>query len=145
MTDEKRRSQVILIEDNPADVYLVREALVAGNLDCELTVIESFEAAIQAIQSNTLPPLEAFLIDLNLRTGSGLDILDAIRRSDDLRHTAVAILTSSDSPRDRDAAVRLGANLYVRKPTELDSFLNEVAGAIATLTAGPARLAAATY
>jgi two-component system, chemotaxis family, response regulator Rcp1 len=121
----------------------VREALRACNLDCELTVIQSFESAIQAVQSGTLPPLDAFLIDLNLRTGSGLDILDAIRRSDGFRGTAVAILTSSDSPRDREAAIQLGANLYIRKPTELDSFLTEVGYAIAELTRGPEQVAVA--
>ena len=143
MTDGKRRSHVALIEDNPADVYLVREALRACNLNCELTVFQTFETAIDAVQSGTLAHLDAFLIDLNLRTGSGLDILDAIRRSEGLQRTAVGIFTSSDSPRDRDAANQLGANLYIRKPTELDSFLAEVGYAIASLTGEAERRAAA--
>ena len=143
MTDTKRSSRVVLIEDNPADIYLVREALRACNLLCDLTVFQTFESAIEALRSGTLHKLDAFLIDLNLRTGSGLDILDEIRRSDSFRSTAVAILTSSDSPRDRDAATQLGANLYIRKPTELDDFLNEVGSAIAKLTSEPERLAAA--
>ena len=143
MTDTIRRTHVALIEDNPADVYLVREALRACNLNCELTVFQTFESAIEAVHSGALATLDAFLIDLNLRTGSGLDILNAIRRSDALRRTAVAILTSSDSPRDRDAAIQLGANLYIRKPTELDSFLHEVGRAIVSLTAGYEKRAAA--
>ena len=143
MTDGKRRSHVALIEDNPADVYLVREALRACNLNCDLTVFQTFEAAIDAVRSGTLAKLDAFLIDLNLRTGSGLDILEAIRGSEELRRTAVGIFTSSDSPRDRDAATQLGANLYIRKPTELDSFLAEVGYAIASLTGEAERSAAA--
>src|SRR5919107_1680650 len=100
MTDENLRSHVALIEDNPADVYLVREAVKERNLDCELTVFPTFEAAIEAVQSGAIRKPDAFVIDLNLRTGSGLEILDAIRRNEGLRNTAVAILTSSDSPRD---------------------------------------------
>jgi two-component system, chemotaxis family, response regulator Rcp1 len=143
MTDSNRRSHVALIEDNPADVYLVREALRAFDLNCELTVFQTFETAIEAIKSGVLVDLDAFLIDLNLRTGSGLDILDVIRRSEEFRRTAVAIFTSSDSPRDRDAAIQLGANLYIRKPTELDSFLTEVGYAIRRLTGGTEQRAAA--
>lgn len=143
MADSNRRSHVALVEDNPADVYLVREALRAFNLNCELTVFQTFETAIEAVQSGVMADLDAFLIDLNLRTGSGLDILDAIRRSEEFCRTAVAIFTSSDSPRDRDAAIQLGANLYIRKPTELDSFLTEVGCAIRSLTGGAEQRAAA--
>jgi CheY-like chemotaxis protein len=143
MTDTRRSSHVVLIEDNPADIYLVREALRACNILCELTVFQTFESAIEAVKSGTLPNLDAFLIDLNLRTGSGLDILEEIRRSESFRSTAVAILTSSDSPRDRDAALQLGANMYIRKPTELDPFLNEIGCAVAKLTSEPEQLAAA--
>ena len=53
--------------------------------------------------------------------------------------SAVAILTSSDSPRDRDAAIGLGANLYIRKPSDLDSFLAEVGHAIVKLAGGTER------
>jgi two-component system, chemotaxis family, response regulator Rcp1 len=144
MADANRRSQVALIEDNPADVYLVREALRVLNLNCELTVYPTFEGAIEAVQSGALSQPDAFVIDLNLRTGSGLDILEAIRRDEGLRDTAVAILTSSDSPRDRAAANQLGANLYIRKPSELDSFLHEVGSAIAELTGGSHQCAASS-
>ncbi|HYP06740.1 MAG TPA: response regulator [Bryobacteraceae bacterium] len=143
MAEEQRATLVALIEDNPADVYLVREALRAKNLNCELTVFQSFEDALTAIESGAIIAPDAFIIDLNLRTGSGLDILEAIRGSEPLRKASIAILTSSDSPRDREAAIRLGANLYVRKPNELDGFLDEVGQAITTLTGGKERLATA--
>lgn len=143
MTEENRRSRVALIEDNPADVYLVREALRERNLPCELIVISTFESAIEAVRSGSLAPPDAFIIDLNLRTGSGLEILGAIRAEESLKHTAVAILTSSDSPRDRAAANQLGANLYIRKPSDLDSFLNEVGNAIVELTGRLPRCATA--
>ena len=133
MSTDNRRPQVALIEDNPADVYLVREAMRANGLDYELRVIDSFEDAIDAVVTGGMSAMDALLIDLNLRTGSGLDILDAIRRSADVRDVPVAIFTSSDSPRDRQAAHELGANLFIRKPTDLDGFLEEVAAVFARL------------
>jgi two-component system, chemotaxis family, response regulator Rcp1 len=142
MSTGSRQVQVALIEDNPADVYLVREAMRANGLDYELMVIDNFEDAIDAVVSGGMSTVDALLIDLNLRTGSGLDILDAIRRSADVRNTPVAIFTSSDSPRDRQAAHELGANLFIRKPTDLDGFLNEVANVFGHLIGGRSKVSA---
>jgi two-component system, chemotaxis family, response regulator Rcp1 len=142
MSTESRRLLVVLIEDNPADVYLVREAMRANGLDHELKVIDNFEDALCAVGNGEMSTVDALLIDLNLRTGSGLDILDAIRRSADIRDIPVAIFTSSDSPRDRQAARALGANLFIRKPTDLDGFLSEVATVFGRLMDGGSKVSA---
>jgi DNA-binding response OmpR family regulator len=144
MSKDGRRPLVALIEDNPADVYLVREAMRANGLDYELKVIDNFEDAIDAVVTGGMSAVDALLIDLNLRTGSGLDILDAVRRTADVQDTPVAIFTSSDSPRDRQAARELGANLFIRKPTDLDAFLAEVATVFARLMGGSKVSATAT-
>jgi CheY-like chemotaxis protein len=62
------------------------------------------------------------LLDLNMPKRSGGEVLDRIRR-DVKRDIPVIILTSSDSPTDREEALRLGATCYIRKPTGLDEFL----------------------
>jgi CheY-like chemotaxis protein len=64
------------------------------------------------------------VLDLNLPKSDGNDVLKAIRETEDLRDVPVVILTSSDSPKDRDAAERLGANGYITKPSDLDEFLS---------------------
>ena len=74
-----RCNRVLLIEDNPADVFLVREAIRCRPIDCDLEVVETFEGAMDVVKSGSIPDIHAILIDLNLRTGSGLDVLNVVR------------------------------------------------------------------
>src|SRR4051794_38190215 len=97
-----RPCRVLLVEDNAADVFLVREAIKSSSLGCDLQVFQTFEQAMEWVTKGLLTDIDAILIDLNLRTGSGLEILNAIRASAVLKRAPVGILTSSDSPRDRD-------------------------------------------
>lgn len=130
---ERKVCHLVVIEDNAADIFLIEEAIRSHQIDCRNIVFESYEEAMHAIASGQLAEVDGMLIDLNLRTGSGLEILNALRASETLRRIPVAILTSSDSPRDREAALRLGADLYIRKPTGLDEFLGDVGGAVLQL------------
>ena len=66
---------------------------------------------------------ELILLDLNLPRVDGAQVLSHIRQTQAYKATPVIILTSSDSPRDRETALRLGASLYFRKPTDLTSFM----------------------
>ncbi len=121
--------RIFLAEDNPADVYLLREALgVEADADIELLVAHDGEEAMDYVYRRgrfaTLPKPDLIVLDLNLPKSDGSDILRAIRESSDLRMVPVVILTSSDSPRDRAAAERLGADGYITKPSDLDAFLS---------------------
>jgi CheY-like chemotaxis protein len=114
------------VEDNPADVGLVREALEEHSVDCELLLINNGEGAIRFIadaeaQGPSCPDL--IILDLNLPKKPGRDVLEKIRESQHWRHVPVVVVTSSDAPRDRDDAGRLGASRYVRKPSRLADFL----------------------
>jgi DNA-binding response OmpR family regulator len=64
------------------------------------------------------------LLDLNLPRHDGLEILRFIRETEVLTHLTVVILTSSDSPADTRAALDLGATSYIKKPSNLESFMN---------------------
>jgi len=130
---DHRPWDIVLIEDNPADVYLVQETLRTNQVDCNWIVFQTFEDAVTAISTNSVARADAMLIDVNLRTGSGLEILSAIRQSSGLKSAAVAILTSSDSPRDKEAAMALGADMFVRKPTSLDEFMQVISSAVLKL------------
>lgn len=119
---------IFLAEDNPADVYLLREALAACTSD-EITVVvaQDGEEALDFVGrrgpfENAVRP-DLIILDLNLPKSDGSDVLRGIRESNELRSVPVVILTSSDSPRDRAAAERLGANHYITKPSDLDAFL----------------------
>jgi DNA-binding response OmpR family regulator len=77
----------------------------------------------RADADDSAPCPELFLLDLNIPTKNGVEVLAYIRRSVRCRTTPVVIMTSSDSPRDRTVTQSLGANRYFRKPSDYDAFL----------------------
>jgi chemotaxis family two-component system response regulator Rcp1 len=120
--------RILLAEDNEGDVFLVRRALEKRGLKHELTLARNGEEALQLLdQAENDPKSEApdlILLDLNLPKVDGAQVLSRIRRTGAFSGVPVIILTSSDSPKDRESALELGANLYFRKPTDLQSFMH---------------------
>ena len=116
---------IMLVEDNPADVELVREALDSVNLSHVLQVAPDFENAKHQIDSisHGAPCPDVLLMDLNLPQGSGLELLRIFRANPKWQTVPVIVVSSSDSGRDRDLAARLGANHYFRKPIDLKEFM----------------------
>lgn len=126
--------KILLAEDNPADVYLIEEALREHKVPFELTVAEDGEAAIGMILDGTISP-NLILLDLNMPKRSGAEVLGRLRSKAAGAAIPVIVLTSSDSPTDREEALRLGATCYIRKPTGLDEFL-EIGATIKQLLRG---------
>jgi two-component system, chemotaxis family, response regulator Rcp1 len=130
MSSSPAVARVVLIEDNPADVYLVREAVRDRRIPCELVWLSTVDEALMVLVHEATCQPNAILLDLNLADGDGLMILQAIRQSHRLKNTPVAILTSSRSPRDMQEAQAMGANLYVFKPSDLEQFFADIAATI---------------
>jgi two-component system, chemotaxis family, response regulator Rcp1 len=120
-------SQIVLAEDNPADVWLVRDALREHDIHCELRVIADGEevlAFIDQLDSDTkLPCPDLFLLDLRLPKRDGVEILEYLRASERCRQTPVVVITSSDSIRDQRKAEKNAATRYFQKPTSLREFM----------------------
>jgi CheY-like chemotaxis protein len=118
MTDLVR---ILLAEDNPADVYLIEEALREHQVNFELLVARDGEEALSIIANSAQgnAPLDVMLLDLNMPKQSGSEVLEQLKGGP----IPIIVLTSSDSPADRTLAMALGATLYIRKPTCLDEFL----------------------
>lgn len=125
MTESPHR--IWIAEDNPADVYLIEEALRRHKCACRLTVADNGEDMLKMIAEigqdppTTCPDL--FLIDLNLPRRSGDEILARIRQNSRCAHVPVIVITSSDSPQDRARTRDLGASFYFRKPADLEKFM----------------------
>ena len=122
----KSRVHVLLAEDNPGDVFLVRRVLESSPIEFELHAVDDGEQAIRFIQSadeDTGPCPDLLLLDLNLPRKDGLEILKRLQQSPKCRSAKVIVLSSSDSPADLAEATRLGANRYFRKPASLEEFL----------------------
>jgi CheY-like chemotaxis protein len=118
-------NNVLLAEDNAADVYLIREALREHQVNCNLQVAADGQEVLEALKGQVTRPgdLKLIILDLNLPRHDGIEILEYLRDAG-LGHIPVVVLTSSDSQKDRDMAISLGAVRFLRKPSELEQFLN---------------------
>ncbi|GEM_PF-106110 len=119
-------ASIVLIEDNRADVGLVRDALEEHGVEGELIVLVDGERGIQFIEeveASTAATPHLIILDLNLPRRSGREVLTHLRQSVRCSQIPVVVLSSSDMRRDREEAARLGAIGYFCKPTSLDEFL----------------------
>jgi CheY-like chemotaxis protein len=118
---------ILLVEDNVADVFFVREALRCGGIENDLFVASDGETAIEFIERaetrRDSPCPQVILLDLNLPRRSGAEVLARISQSSRLAQVPVVIVTSSDAASDRAETARLGARRYFVKPRDLDEYL----------------------
>lgn len=123
-------TEILLVEDNPADVRLIEETFGATDRETRLhTASDGYEALhflkrAAAVESNALPELA--LIDLKLPGKDGCALLEAIRNDARLRRLPVIILTSSDTDVDISRCYEATANAYLTKPTTHDEFVSLV-------------------
>ncbi|MGA2883149.1 MAG: response regulator [Bryobacteraceae bacterium] len=119
--------RIWIAEDNPADVYLIEEALRRHKFAYLLTTADNGEDMLNRVALLDQSPAETcpdlFLIDLNLPRRSGDEVLARIRQSSRCSHVPVIVITSSDSPQDRSRTRELGASFYFRKPADLERFM----------------------
>lgn len=116
---------LLLAEDNPGDVFLVRRALDSASVPYDLLLARDGEEAISYITEADLGGrvIDLLLIDLNLPKHDGTEVLSYVRKSKALGTVPIIVLTSSDSPRDRDRCMDLGANQYFQKPSDLERYM----------------------
>jgi CheY-like chemotaxis protein len=120
------RLHIVLVEDNEADAYLVREALRRAELECVLDVFAHGDDAMQHVKSledpdsGSLPP-DIFILDLNLPGVGGQEILESIRLR--YRDIPVIIFTSSEVRADVQRALAAGASACLRKSSDLGQYL----------------------
>lgn len=127
----KRKVEIVLIEDNPADVELTLHALQRKNLANNVKVINDGEEALDYlfnvcnISDKTECPY-LILLDLKLPKVSGLELLKKIRSEERTKMIPVVVLTSSEEEKDRVESYKLGVNSYIVKPVEFESFAGVV-------------------
>jgi two-component system response regulator len=120
--------ELLIVDDNPADIALAREALYACAYRGEINSVEDGVEAIAFLNrrgnyENALKP-DLVLLDLNLPKRNGLSVLAAIRASPDLRRIPVIIFSTSQLSKDIARSYELGANCYVSKPGNLNEFFS---------------------
>ena len=127
MTARAGSLRIFLVEDNPADVYLIEQALREHGIAFDLEVAADGKQALSFLRSDvnvseaSRPAL--ILLDLNLPQHDGAEILQAIRQNHLLSSIPVVVLTSSSSQKDRVLAMQSGATRLFRKPSSLREFM----------------------
>lgn len=118
--------EILVAEDNPIDVALVREALKEQTLDCNLHVFPDGArtiAFLYELDARPEQPLDLILLDMHLPKYDGEEILRRLRSTENYAQTPVIVMTASDSPYDQDKAERHAALHYFLKPSNLTEFL----------------------
>ncbi len=119
--------EILLVEDNPADVDLTRLALKKAKMLNTLHVTMDGEAAMAFLLREgkyaLAPRPDLILLDLNLPKKNGMEVLAEIKNDEDLRRIPVVMVTSSEAETDILKAYDLHANSYVTKPVDLDQFM----------------------
>jgi len=117
---------ILLVEDSPVDVDLTLRAFARNRLANPMLVARDGEEAMAWIPRWEAgePRPAVILLDLNLPRVDGLTVLGALKAHPDLNRIPVVVLTTSREDRDINTAYNLGANSYIVKPVDFDSFMN---------------------
>jgi CheY-like chemotaxis protein len=122
--------EILLVEDNPGDVRLTREALRRGRVANTLHVVDDGDKALAFLRREgeyaDAPRPGVVLLDLNLPGLDGRDVLAAVKSDPALRRIPIIVLTTSSADRDVANSYDLGANCFISKPVALDEFLDVV-------------------
>jgi CheY-like chemotaxis protein len=119
---------LLIVDDNPADIALAREALAACSYHGRISsVVDGVEALAFLSRSGNFADAarpDLVLLDLNLPKRNGLAVLTAMKANQDLRHIPVVIFSTSKLGQDVARRYELGANCYVSKPGNLTEFFS---------------------
>jgi chemotaxis family two-component system response regulator Rcp1 len=130
MREVGRPIEILLVEDNPGDVRLTREALTANKVRNTLHVVADGVQALAFLRKQgkhaNAPRPNLILLDLNLPKKDGREVLAEIKGDGNLRRIPVVVLTTSGAEEDILKAYDLNANCYVTKPVNFDSFIQVV-------------------
>ncbi len=122
----EKRAKILLVEDNLADVELIREALSEIGSPARVSVARDGADAIAFLRREDphtqAPRPDLILLDLNLPKKNGHEVLAVIRGDDTLKGIPVIILTTSEAESDIVRSYATGANCYITKPPDLDGF-----------------------
>jgi len=122
--------EILLVEDNPGDIRLAKEALSESKLKNNLNVVMDGVEAIQYLKQEgkyadaVIPDI--ILLDLNLPRKNGVEVLQEIKSDDNLKYIPVVILTSSKADEDIFKTYNLHANCFITKPVDMFQFIHVV-------------------
>lgn len=124
---------ILLVEDSPEDYEATARAFGKSGLKNPIVRCEDGDTALDYLfrrgdyaDPETSPRPGVILLDLNLPGTDGREVLQEIKRHEQLRHIPVIVLTTSTDERDVDACYQSGANSYIQKPVDMDGFIRAI-------------------
>ncbi len=130
MTDPQAGIEVLLVEDDPGDVLMTREAFADHKVANRLSVVSDGVSALEFLRKEgehaEAPTPDLILLDLNLPRMDGREVLAAVKEDPRLRQIPVVVLTTSEAEEDVLRSYALHANAYVTKPVDFDRFIDVV-------------------
>jgi chemotaxis family two-component system response regulator Rcp1 len=127
MVNENRPVEILLVEDNPGDERLTREALKEGKVYSNLHWVKDGVEAMEFLRRQGkhagAPRPDIILLDLNLPKKDGREVLQDIKNDNELKRIPVVVLTTSKAEEDVLRTYNLHANCYVTKPVDLEKFI----------------------
>jgi CheY-like chemotaxis protein len=125
-----RSIEILLVEDNPADVRLTQEVFKEGKVKNQISVVWNGEEALAFLRREGryagVNRPDIIVLDLNLPRKDGREVLASIKSDPDLKRIPVVILTTSQAENDLLQSYNLYANCYIVKPVNLDHFVEVV-------------------
>ncbi|OBF60757.1 two-component system response regulator [Mycobacterium sp. 852002-50816_SCH5313054-b] len=129
-TSAGRAIEILLVEDDPGDELITREAFEHNKLKNNLHVAHDGEEGLDFLyrrgQFEGAPRPDLILLDLNLPKYDGRQLLEKVKSDPDLARIPVVVLTTSSAEEDILRSYELHANAYVTKPVDLDQFMSAV-------------------
>ena len=126
--DPGRKVEILLVEDNPGDARLMREALRESQVENHLSVMTDGEMALEFLRRGgsfgDAPRPDLILLDLNLPRKDGRQVLQEIKDDLDLRRIPVVVMTTSSAEADVFQSYNLHANCYITKPVDFEEFIS---------------------
>jgi CheY-like chemotaxis protein len=121
---------VLLVEDDPGDVLMTREAFEHFRIRNNLHVVSDGDQALQFVRRTGVfagvPRPGLILLDLNLPRRNGLEVLAELKSDEDLLHIPVVVLTTSQADEDILRSYALHANAYISKPVDFEQFIDVI-------------------
>ena len=123
-------ASILLVEDNPGDVILIKEALSVDRLLLDIHVLADGADAIdfltKAGKHQNAPMVDIILLDLNLPKKNGFEVIKEVRENSAIAHIPIVVLTSSKAECDILKTYQLNANCFIPKPLKLEEFIKVV-------------------
>ncbi len=145
-TTAARPVEILLVDDDPADVELARQGLDGGAVESHLHVVGDGEEALAFLRRQGkfagAPQPDLVLLDLKMPRKGGFEVLAEMKADEKLRRIPVIVLTTSDASEDIEKAYDLQASCYISKPSDMEEFdrvMNSIKGFCLTVVKLPGR------